>query len=185
MNNDTKNEPRYGFCYNLADFMLSMVKVTAVLVVVLMLFLRYAVVDGESMIPTFQDRDRVFAANILYEPQRLDVVAVYESNYLHKPLIKRVIGVAGDKIVVDANAGKVYVNDVALDDPYVLEPTAEAGNINYPVTVPEGYIFVMGDNRNASYDSRYTEIGMVKLEAVIGKVIYRFFPFNKMTSQFT
>ncbi len=185
MNNDAKNEPRYGFTYNLADFMLSMVKVTAVLVVVLMLVLRYAVVDGISMIPTFQDRDRVFAANIFYKPQRLDVVAVFDSKYFHKPLIKRVIGVSGDKIVVDAEAGKVYVNDTALDESYTLEPTRKEGNVLYPVVVPEGYIFVMGDNRNDSYDSRYTEIGMIKLEAVIGKVIYRFYPLDKMTSQFT
>lgn len=185
MSNDAKSEPRYGFTYNLADFMLSMVKVTAVLVVVLMLFFRYAVVDGESMVPTFQDRDRVFAANIFYEPQRLDVVAVFDSNYYHKPLIKRVIGVAGDKIVVDAAAGKVYVNDVALDDFYISEPTADAGNIIYPAIVPEGSIFVMGDNRNKSFDSRYAEIGMIRLEAVIGKVVWRFYPFDKMTSQFS
>ena len=183
--NDSKSEPRYGFSYNLADFMLSMVKVTGILVVFLMLIFRYAVVDGESMIPTFQDRDRVFAANIFYEPQRLDVVAVFDSKYFHKPLIKRVIGVAGDKIAVDAAAGKVYVNDVALEDAYTLEPTTETGNVIYPVTVPEGSIFVMGDNRNNSYDSRFTEIGMIKLEAVIGKVVYRFFPFDKMTSQFS
>ena len=185
MKDDAKSEPRYGFTYNLADFMLSMVKVTAVLVVVLMLFLRYAVVDGESMVPTFQNRDRVFAANILYEPQRLDVVAVFDSKFFHKPLIKRVIGLPGDKIVVDTEVGMVYVNDVALDDSYIAEPTTEAGNVIYPVIVPEGYIFVMGDNRNESYDSRFTEIGMIKLEAIIGKVVYRFYPFDKMTSQFT
>jgi len=185
MKNDAKSEPRYGFTYNLADFMLSMVKVTAVLVVVLMLFLRYAIVDGESMLPTFNDGDRVFAANIFYEPKRLDVVAVFDSKYFHKPLIKRVIGLAGDSIVVDPEAGKVYVNGVALDDSYTLEPTTETGNAIYPVVVPEGYIFVMGDNRNNSRDSRFTEIGMIKLEAVIGKVVYRFYPFDRMTSQFT
>lgn len=185
MNNDTKSEPRYGFTYNLADFMLSMVKVTGILVVVLMLFLRYAVVDGDSMVPTFHENDRVFAANIFYEPQRLDVVAVYEIHTLRKPLIKRVIGIAGDKIVVDAAAGKVYVNDVALEDSYTLEPTNTAGSIKYPVFVPEGYIFVMGDNRNISRDSRYSEIGMIKLDAVIGKVIFRFYPIHTMTSQFS
>lgn len=183
--NDSKSEPRYGFSYNLADFMLSMVKVTGILVVILMLFLRYAVVDGDSMVPTFQNQDRVFAANILYEPQRLDVVAVFDSKYYHKPLIKRVIGLPGDKIVVDTATGKVYVNDSALEDAYVAEPTTEAGNVKYPVFVPEGYIFVMGDNRNYSHDSRYTEIGMIRYEAVIGKVVYRFFPFNKMTSEFS
>ncbi len=185
MNDDAKSEPRYGFSYNLADFMLSMVKVTAVLVVVLMLLFRYAVVDGDSMVPTFENRDRVFAANIFYEPRRLDVVAVFEVNTLHKPLIKRVIGIAGDKIVVDAAAGKVYVNDVALEDAYVSGPTNEAGSVSYPVVVPEGYIFVMGDNRNYSYDSRYTEIGMIKLSAVIGKVVLRFYPIDKVTSQFS
>lgn len=182
---DSKSEPRYGFSYNLADFMLSMVKVTGILVIVLMLFLRYAVVEGESMLPTFQDRDRVFAANVFYEPQRLDVVAVFDSKYYHKPLIKRVIGLEGDKISVDAAAGKVLVNDVALEEAYTLEPTTELGSVVYPVFVPEGYIFVMGDNRNNSRDSRFTEIGMIKLEAVIGKVVYRFFPFDKMTSRFS
>jgi len=185
MKDDAKSEPRYGFSYDLADFMLSMVKVTGVLVVLLMLIFRYAVVDGDSMIPTFHNKDRVFAVNIFYEPQRLDVVAVFDSKYFHKPLIKRVIGVAGDKIVVDAQAGKVFVNDVALEDSYTGEPTTEAGNIRYPVVVPEGCIFVMGDNRNYSFDSRYSEVGMIKLEAVIGKVVYRFFPLTAVTSQFS
>lgn len=123
--NDSKSEPRYGFSYNLADFMLSMVKVTGVLVVLLMLIFRYATVDGVSMVPTFRDGDRLFATNIFYEPQRLDVVAVFEVNTLHKPLIKRVIGIAGDKIVINPTDGKVYVNDVALDDSFTLEPNTE------------------------------------------------------------
>ena len=181
---DSKSEPRYGFSYNLADFMLSMVKVTGVLVVLLMLIFRYATVDGVSMVPTFHDGDRLFATNLFYEPQRLDVVAVFEVNILHKPLIKRVIGIAGDKIVVNAEDGKVYVNDVALDDSFTLEPNTELGTVRYPVIVPEGTIFVMGDNRNNSRDSRFSEIGMIQLNAVIGKVLWRFYPFNAMTTQF-
>ena len=95
-------------------------------------------------------------------------------------LIKRVIGCAGDVIDIDFQQGVVYRNGEALDEPYINEPTFLQMDVEFPVTVPEGCIFVMGDNRNHSDDSRDSEIGMVDTRRVMGKALFRFFPLDRI-----
>ena len=98
-----------------------------------------------------------------------------------EPLIKRCIAVAGQTVDIDFDAGVVYVDGVALQEDYVNTPTnAHSGSlIDFPCTVPEGHIFVMGDNRNNSLDSRYAEIGMIDLNDVFGEVIFRLLPLDR------
>ncbi len=149
--------------------------VPALLVVslVFLFFMRIAGVDGDSMNDTLQNNDRLLMVNFLYEPQRGDIVIV---NRFHKgdekieePLIKRVIGVAGDTVRVEPTA--VYLNDEKLDEPYVNYKNLPYGAT---VTVPEGCVFVMGDHRNNSRDSR--EYGCFRLEELVGKAVFRLFP---------
>lgn len=104
-----------------------------------------------------------------------DVRLRFQKSYRTNRLIKRVIAVAGDK--VDIHDGQVYINDVLLDEPYVKGMTPEMG-MKYPLTVPEGHIFVMGDNREYSYDSR--SFGPVNLNWVEGKAVFRIFPFSQI-----
>lgn len=149
--------------------------VPALLVVslIFLFFMRVAGVDGASMNDTLANGDRLLMTNFLYEPERGDIVII---NRFHKgdeeveePLIKRVIGVAGDTIRVEPTA--VYLNDEKLDEPYVHYLNLPYG---VEVTVPTGCVFAMGDHRNDSRDSR--EYGCFPVEEIIGKAVYRIFP---------
>ena len=138
---------------------------------------RTATVSGPSMLPTLRDGDRLLLVQAGYhDPQYGDVVVIDRSQKGEPPIIKRVIGRAGDEIDIDFETGQVRRNGQTLDEPYLNEPTLTRRDVKFPVTVPEGSVFVMGDNRNHSADSRTREIGMIDLRRVMGKAVYRFLP---------
>jgi len=158
--------------------------VASALIVIVLIFVflgRQATVEGHSMNNTFSDQDKVIVSNF-FNLQRGQVIALYSGN-LGKPLIKRVIAVAGDKIDIDYDSGVVYINDQPIEEPYIKERmTYPAGNLpltKLPLTVPEGMVFVMGDNRNNSEDSRYQEVGLIDRDTIIGKVNLRFYPVDQ------
>lgn len=137
-------------------------------------------VDGSSMNPTLLDGDRLVTTNFFYTPKRGDVVVV-DSYIPHGlPLVKRVIGVAGDEIDIDFLTGTVTRNGEVLEETYVLEPTWTYEGVEFPITVPEGQLFLMGDNRNGSKDSRDPEIGCVDTRDILGKAIWRIAPLERM-----
>ncbi len=158
----------------------SFIGVLAPLLLVMALLGRPATVFGISMMPTLQEGDRLLLQQIAYEPQLGDVVVIDRNTQEESNLIKRVIGCAGDVIDIDFQQGIVYRNGEALDEPYINEPTFLQMDVEFPVTVPEGCIFVMGDNRNHSDDSRDSEIGMVDTRRVMGKALFRFFPLDRI-----
>ena len=101
---------------------------------------------------------------------------------MDQPLVKRVIGIGGDVIDMDPS-GTVTVNDEALYEPYINDLNGQdmyLGDIQFPLTVPDGQVFVMGDNRNGSSDSRKAEVGTIPYEKIVGKAVFRLFPFNRM-----
>ena len=136
-------------------------------------------VSGKSMVPTLNDRDWLIVSNALYTPGHGDVVVVAPTKGFDEPIIKRVIGVAGDTIDIDFENGIVYRNSQALKEDYTNTPTNLSYDVEFPVTVPEGYIFVMGDNRNNSLDSRSSKIGFVDCRNVLGRVVTRVYPFGE------
>lgn len=139
-------------------------------------FVRPTIVKGQSMEPTLQNNNYLFLYTKAYKDKLPDYedIIVTHSILEDDRIIKRVIGLPGDTIKVEDNV--VYRNGVALDEPYINEP----GNIpgDCEVTVPNNEIFVMGDNRAHSTDSRY--IGTIPMDDVIGKAVYRLFPFSEM-----
>jgi len=142
--------------------------------------LRVANVDGESMLPTLTEGDRLIVSHLFYEPKAGDIVIV-NSEKLNKAIVKRVIAVAGQSVEIDPEAGTVKVDGVILDEPYILEATNEdEGYHDYPVTVPPDCVFVMGDNRMNSTDSRSEWVGFVEDEDILGKVVFRIFPFSSV-----
>jgi signal peptidase I len=112
----------------------------------------------------------------LYQPSRGDIVVVTKPNSENEPLIKRVIALEGQTVDIDFSKGIVYVDGEALDEPYVNTPTNLRYDVKFPITVPKGDLFVLGDNRNGSLDSRSSRIGFIDTRYVLGKVYLRIFP---------
>lgn len=153
----------------------SLIVVAAIAVLVSMLFLPVLRVTGSSMTPTMQNDELIICSKRSNFKQG-DIVAFYFNN---KILLKRVIGIAGDYINITSD-GTVYVNGDKLDEPYVSELALGTCNIEMPYQVPDNRIFVMGDHRSVSIDSRSTTVGCIADEYVIGKVIFRIWPFESI-----
>ena len=170
-------ERRRGAVAEVYEWVESCVIAVGVILLIFAFAARTATVSGPSMLPTLRDGDRLLLVQAGYhDPQYGDVVVIDRSQKGEPPIIKRVIGRAGDEIDIDFETGQVRRNGQTLDEPYLNEPTLTRRDVKFPVTVPEGSVFVMGDNRNHSADSRTREIGMIDLRRVMGKAVYRFLP---------
>ena len=138
-------------------------------------------VEGNSMMQTLHWYDRVIMSGLFYTPKNGDIIIFRPPTdaFGSAPLVKRVIAVEGQTIDIDFDTGDVYVDGIVIDEAsYVNEPTYSKMNFTGPVTVPEGHIFVMGDNRNNSSDSRDARVGMVDTRYVLGKVLFLLVPGN-------
>nr|WP_325196867.1 signal peptidase I [uncultured Oscillibacter sp.] len=148
-------------------------------VVILFTFvIRLIGVDGHSMVPTLQDGDRLLVLNsLLYDDYQYgDIVVLRKDTFLDEPIVKRVIATAGQTVDIDFDTGSVYVDGQLLKEDYINELTYLEEGTEFPLTVPEGSIFVMGDNRNHSSDSRDSRLGTVDTRYVIGKAVFLAFP---------
>lgn len=151
----------------------SLLVVAAVSVLIATLFLPVLEIYGNSMNPTLENKDIVVSVKSS-ELKQGDICCLYYNNHI---LVKRVIGVAGDEIVMDDD-GNVYVNGVLLDEPYLQEKALGECDIEFPFTVPEQSVFVLGDNRGTSVDSRNSLIGCIAIEEIVGKIIFRVWPIS-------
>ena len=135
-------------------------------------------VDGHSMVPTLQDGDRLLVLNSLWDSdyEYGDIVVLRKESFLEEPIVKRVIATEGQTVDIDFASGSVYVDGELLEEDYINEPTYVDEGTQFPLTVPEGSIFVMGDNRNHSSDSRSSDLGTVDTRYVIGKAVFLLFP---------
>ena len=168
---------------------LEIVVTAIILLVVLFTFVfKIVTIDGRSMMNTLKEGEKVVISNIGYEPQHGDIVVISRNmnnitsgNDQSAPIIKRIIATEGQTVNIDFSAGVVYVDGVALDEPYTRTPTNLQNDIRFPVVVPSGCVFVLGDNRNDSTDSRSSMIGeegMIDTRYILGKALYRIFPFD-------
>lgn len=155
--------------------------VTAVVFVVLLFTFaaRTSVVSGSSMVDTLHDREMLVISRLGYSAQYGDIVVATKPYSHNEPIIKRIIATGGQTVDIDFDEGRVYVNGEAIDEPYVNTPTNRSFDMDFPLTVPEGMLFLMGDNRNGSYDSRASEIGLVDERYILGKAYLRVTPFSK------
>ena len=153
------------------------------LVIVFTFFGRLTRVDGPSMENTLHDGQLLLVQSLGYEPEQGDIVVLTQRSYQEDSLVKRVIATEGQRVDIDYDTGTVYVDGTPLEEDYIKEamkvPNYGEG-VNH-VTVPEGCIFVMGDNRNDSADSRYPSIGIIDTRSVIGRAVMVLFPFRDFT----
>lgn len=171
-----KTKKREG---DLFDWLQCIVTALVACVLIFVFIGRTIGVVGSSMVPTLEQGDRLIISKLFYTPQQGDIVVLQKDSFADYPLIKRVIATEGQTVDIDFDAGVVYVDGVALDEPYTAEPTVVREDFDEPVTVPEGCIFVMGDNRNRSTDSRTDSIGCVDTRLIMGKALLRLTPLSK------
>lgn len=179
----------YAWCQTVLE------SVVAALLLLIFVF-NVSTVIGSSMEPTMSEQDRVIITSLFYSPDYGDVVALWAKNLPNRAtgekgemIVKRIIGLEGDVIDIDPLSGTVYRNGEALKEDYIMENISpdNLGNAEYPLVVDKGCVFVLGDNRNHSTDSRYTDdgssefyVGCIDKRYIAGKVVFRVFPLNRI-----
>ena len=174
------NNPK-AYCRRSAKGLLEWVElfvwVIAIALLVFSFLLRIAVVDGISMESTLSNGDTLLIQSLAYTPQVGDVIVFQISTAKQNhPVVKRIIATEGDIVDIDFDAWEVYVNGERLSEEYIKKSEGvpmSRGNVTFPLTVPQGCVFVLGDNRNESLDSRYSAVGCVDTRAILGKVFLR------------
>lgn len=180
------DKEKFNMTRELFDWAQALVTSIILVGVVFAFFARIIGVSGPSMQPTLYENQKLLISSLFYTPKKGDVVIFTKKN-IHlalqnapkdEPLVKRVIATAGQTVNVDIEERAVYVDNVRLEEDYIKELTYTKDDVTFPVTVPEGCVFVMGDNRNDSIDSRSSKVGMVDTRYILGKVLLRVWPLD-------
>lgn len=179
----TEKPKKPGFWEQCYALMHDLVYILSIITLFFVFAVRIVVVDGFSMFPTLVNGDKMaLLSNVFYHDdiiQNGDVVVALVPTFANTPIVKRVIATEGQTVDIDFDLGIVYVDGVALDEPYIYEPTWTQfyGNgVTFPMTIEDGHVFLMGDNRNDSSDSRRLDIGQVDTRHILGKVLLVMIP---------
>lgn len=162
----------------LFDYFEAIVFAVAVVIVIFAFVIRTVTVEGPSMEPTLQNGDRLFITNLFYTPKKGDIVVVAVPGVFNDPIVKRVIATEGQTIDINFDKGEVYIDGTLIEEEYIKDITRREEGTEFPLTVGKGEIFVMGDNRNNSEDSRNIRVGSIPVSNVLGRVVFRFYPFD-------
>lgn len=157
-----------------------MFALAAVIILYIFVFKTY-MVRGESMVPTLIEGNRVFVICALYTPKQGDVIIMDESLLIGDSIVKRVVATEGQTVNIDSQTGEITVDGVIFDKPIgtTQKNYISSSNTTYPLTVPKGHVFVMGDNRAYSFDSRYDKIGFIERRNIIGRALYVISPLGE------
>lgn len=177
-NQNEKKEEKFLTRKDVFDILQVFFQSIIIIALLFMFVFRFSVVHGASMSPTFNDNDWLLLSNLGFQAERGDIVVVSQPNDLDEVLIKRIIALPGETISLSKD-GYVMINGEKIKESYVSARIIERGNISFPHTVPEGHVFIMGDNRNDSTDSRFKEIGDIDIRYVVGEAKLRLFPLGQ------
>lgn len=174
-----KKDKKPGWKKSLVLYLHDLIYMLMAILLVFLLLFRVIVVSGDSMYSTLWDGDYLLLlSNVFYHtPQRGDIVVISKADFDNgSPIVKRVIATEGQTVDIDFENGIVYVDSVALEEDYIHNLTVDSEGVSFPLTVNEGCIFVLGDNRAVSKDSRNPEIGQIDRREILGKAIYLMIP---------
>lgn len=153
------------------SFYENVMMITAGVVIVFMFYtfgFKTVAVDGNSMLPTLNDGDRLIVTAFCAKAKQGDIIISTQPNFTGNSIIKRIIATENQTVDINFSTGDVYVDGKVLYEPYINNRTVVGGDTSFPLTVPEGYVFVMGDNRQGSTDSRSSKVGLIKEEYIFG-----------------
>lgn len=181
MNNNKENSTseKRSFRDNILEYLHDLIYILTAVVLLCLLCFRVVVVTGSSMYNTLIDGDYLLLISSTFyrQPQQGDIIVASKDSFDDgKPIVKRVIATEGQFVDIDFETGTVYVDGVALDEAYTYTKTTLDEGVSFPLRVETGHVFVMGDNRNSSKDSRSPEIGQVDHREILGKAIFLFMP---------
>ena len=174
-----KKEESVTWQKSLLLYLHDLIYLLAVVMVVFMLLFRIVIVSGSSMYSTLWNGDWLLVTgSVLYhEPEAGDIIVASKDSFNDgEPIIKRVIATEGQTVDIDFDAGIVYVDGMALEEDYTYTLTHVQEGIVFPITIADGCIFAMGDNRNGSKDSRHPDIGMIDTREILGRAVFLIFP---------
>lgn len=189
------------FVNDICDMMESVLFSIFTVILIFTFLFKVASVIGTSMIPTLEENDKLIIASAFYNnPKEKDIIIVDSQDAhlledsdgdgqvdnvvladgIHKTIVKRVIATAGQTVDIDFSTGNVSIDGEVIHESYINDLTlVDEGAFQYPITVPEGYVFVLGDNRGVSKDSRSDQIGLIDIDDIVGKVVLRISPMEK------
>ena len=188
-NENTKQKAPVSITKEAFEWLEVVVSAMLAVVIIFTFVFRVATIVGGSMKNTLYDGEKIIITDWFYTPKVGDIVVVsrnasndYQTDKGEGPIIKRIIATEGQTVDIDFDKGIVYVDGVALDEPYTRTPTNLRYDIQFPVRVPDNHVFCLGDNRNESLDSRSTRIGnggMIDKRYILGKAVFRVYPFER------